>query len=150
MSYELSIEICGQGEDPNHRCHWGFMINRPAEYFGDLLHVRVIDLDRLWYQFEYRSGSSLDDLQAVGKCKIADLTLQQRQEAIELIKAEKAPIDGKRRCQDWVFDTLISLEVEDLVPPGTAEFWKGMIGKPAKEVRLSCGVGWTSFNQSYG
>ncbi|KAJ9303236.1 hypothetical protein DTO271G3_610 [Paecilomyces variotii] len=146
MSYEFSIEICGQGEDPNHRCHWGFMINQPAECFGDLLHVRVIDLDRLWYQFEYRSGSSLDDLQAVGKCKIASLTPEQRQNAIELIKAEKAPVDGKRRCQDWVFDTLISLEVEDLVPSGTAEFWKERIGNSAKEVRRACGRNWRGFD----
>jgi hypothetical protein len=146
MAYELSIEVFGLGEDPNHRCHWGFMIHQAPQAFGDLLHVRVIDLDRLWYQFEYRSGAQLGTMQAVGKCKITNLTPQQRQKAIEVIKAEKAPTDGKRRCQDWVFDTLLSLEAEELVPSGTSALWQRMVGKPASEVQLAVGAAWTSFS----
>lgn len=144
MAYELSIEIFGEGDDPNHRSHWDFMIRQPPQIYGDLLHVRVIDLDKLWYQFEYRSGTKLATMQAIGMCKIADLDSRQRQQAIEVIKAEKAPTDGKRRCQDWVFDTLISLEAEELVPPRTSEFWKQMVEKPAKEVEKAVKANWTS------
>jgi hypothetical protein len=59
MAYELSIEVFGLGEDPNHRSHWGFMIHQAPQALGDLLHVRVIGLERLCCQFEYRSGAQL-------------------------------------------------------------------------------------------
>jgi hypothetical protein len=146
MSYQLSVEVYGSGEDPNHRSHWGFMINQPSSSIGDLLHVRVIDLEKLWYQFEERYGTNVVSMQAVGMCKIADLTPKQRQDAIAIIKKEDAPRDGKKRCQDWVFDTLISLEAEELVPSGTSEFWKGMVGKPARVVAQACGTKWIRLN----
>lgn len=50
-----------------------------------------------------------------------------------------------RRCQDCVFDTLISLEIEELVPSGTSEFWKGMVGRSAVEVAEAYGMQWTAF-----
>lgn len=28
-----------------------------------------------------------------------------------------------------MFSTLLSLEVEELVPTGTSEFWKGLVGR---------------------
>lgn len=145
MNYQLSIEVFGNGEDPNHRSHWGFMINQPPSLTGDLFHVRIIDLTRLWYQFEPRYGTNIASMQAMGMCKIADLTPKQRLDAIEIITKEPAPRDGKRRCQDWVFDTLISLEAGELLPSGTSEFWKGMVGKPAREVAQACGAKWTRF-----
>jgi hypothetical protein len=120
--YELSIEIFGAGEDPQHRSHWGFVIHRPSALVGDLLHVKVIDLDRLWYQFEPRMSTPLRTMQAVGKVKLGDLSEQQRQHAIQVITSSPAPRDGKKRCQDWVYDTLLSLEVEELVPSGTCHF----------------------------
>ncbi|PWY92371.1 hypothetical protein BO70DRAFT_357489 [Aspergillus heteromorphus CBS 117.55] len=147
MSHQLSIEVFGTGEDPNHRSHWGFMIHRPPNRTGDLLHVRLLDLDRLWYQFEARLGTDLLTMQAVGICKIAELSAQQRHQAIEVIKNEPAPRDGRRKCQDWVFSTLIALEVEELVPPGTSEFWKSMVGRPARGVARAVGTNWTSFGR---
>jgi hypothetical protein len=70
MAYELSIEVFGTGEDPNHRSHWGFVIHRPSLLFGDLLHVKAIDLDRLWYEFDPRMGTPLVTMQALGMVKI--------------------------------------------------------------------------------
>ncbi|KAJ5653223.1 hypothetical protein N7490_000226 [Penicillium lividum] len=143
MQYQLSIQVFGTGEDPNHRSHWGFVIHQPPRTFGDLLHVRPVDMDKLWYEFEPRFGTDLDIMQALGLCKIGTLGSPQRRLAIEVISQEPAPRDGKRKCQDWVFSTLISLEVEELVPAGTSEFWKGMVGLPAKEVRRAVGGNWS-------
>lgn len=66
--------------------------------------------------------------------QIGDLSEQQRQQAIQFITSSPAPRDGIKRCQDWVYDTLLSLEIEELVPPGTCQFWKGMVGKSAQAV----------------
>lgn len=144
MEYQLSIQVFGAGEDPNHRSHWGFVINQPPSLVGDILHVRPIDLGRLWYEFESRFGTELPIMQALGMCRIATLSPQQRRLAIEVITNEPAPRDGKRKCQDWVFSTVIALEVEELVPAGTAEFWKGMVGLPAREVQRAVGEQWMS------
>lgn len=143
MAYQLSIEVFGTGEDPNHRSHWGFMIHQPPSTTGDLLHARLIDLYRLWYEFESRFNTNIVDMQALGLCRLAELTPQQRLQAIEVIKSEPAPRDGTRKCQDWVFSTLISLEVEELIPAGTSEFWQGMIGRTARDVAGSIGSEWT-------
>ncbi|KAJ5995017.1 hypothetical protein N7481_001994 [Penicillium waksmanii] len=146
MAYQLSIEVFGTGEDPNHRSHWGFMIHQPPNTTGDLLHVRLIDMYRLWYEFESRSNTDIVDMQALGLCRLAELTPQQRLQAIQIIKSEPAPRDGSRKCQDWVFSTLLSLEVEELVPDGTSEFWKGMVGRTAREVERSNGDRWTALD----
>ncbi|KAJ5609296.1 hypothetical protein N7528_009863 [Penicillium herquei] len=143
MQYNLSIEIFGTGEDPKHRSHWGFVIHQPPRTFGDLLHVWPIDIDKLWYDFEPRFGTELNIMQALGLCQISTLSSSQRRQAIEVISQEPAPRDGRRKCQDWIFSTLISLEVEELVPPGTSEFWKGMVGLPAKDVQSAVGANWT-------
>ncbi|KAJ5462762.1 hypothetical protein N7475_007706 [Penicillium sp. IBT 31633x] len=146
MAFNLSIEVFGPGDTPPHRSHWGFMINRPGNLeFGDLLQVQVIDAQRLWYGFAPRYATKIVDQAAVGMCKIAELTSQQRHEAIRVIEKEAAPRNGTSRCQDWVFDALLSLEIDELVPSGTSEFWKGMIGKPARDVAVACGTQWTAF-----
>lgn len=146
MEYELSIMISGPGEDPEYRSHWGFFIQEPTELFGDLLHVKVIDLDRLWYQFEPCTGTSIATAKALGMVKIGNLSAKQRQEAIRTISSEPAPKDGRKRCQDWVFDTLLSLEINELVPSGTCQFWIEMVGKSAKAVQEAAGTEWTNFS----
>ncbi|KAE8311602.1 hypothetical protein BDV41DRAFT_334651 [Aspergillus transmontanensis] len=145
MSYYLSMVISGEGKDPRHRSHWAFAIHQPAQVIGDLLHVRPIDLGRLWYEFEHRSDSDLILVDAIGLAKIADLDGSQRLQAISVIRDETAPKDGVRRCQDWVFSALIALEVEELVPAGTSELWKGLMGRTATEVEKAVGPKWTSF-----
>lgn len=144
MEYHLSIGVFGTGEDPQHRSHWGFVIHHPTCLIGDLLHVELLDLDTLWYEFEMRFKTDLAIRGAQGLSRITTLDPLQRNKAIEVIKSEPAPRDGQRRCQDWVFSTLIALEVEELVPPGTAEFWKSMIALPAREVRKARWDRWTS------
>lgn len=44
-------------------------------------------------------------------------------------------MDGKRGCQDWVLDVLVSLEVEGLVGEGTAGVWGALVGKDVEAVR---------------
>ncbi|KAF7592410.1 hypothetical protein BBP40_000258 [Aspergillus hancockii] len=145
MSYHLSLLISGEGKDPKYRSHWAFVIHHPPQAIGDLLHVRPIDIGRLWYEFEHRSDSDLILVDAIGLAKVADLDASRRLHAIEVIRAEKAPKDGVRRCQDWVFSALIALEVEEIVPAGTSEFWKGCMGRTATEVEGAVGTGWTCF-----
>lgn len=61
---------------------------------------------------------------------------------MEVIGSEPAPQGGRRRCQDWVLSTLISLEVEELVPSDTSERWEALVGKSAKEVASALGASW--------
>ncbi|KAL4788291.1 hypothetical protein BJX76DRAFT_353321 [Aspergillus varians] len=144
--HELYIPISGPGLTPQSRSHWSFLIRTPQAPYGDLLHVQAIDLKRLWYQFDSREGIDLSTLQAEGMVKITDLSGEQRRRALSVIRAEAAPRDGKRRCQEWVVDVLVSLEVEELVPDGTAEVWSGFVGRGMGEVRgVMGGVGrWVS------
>ncbi|KAJ5241328.1 uncharacterized protein N7469_002919 [Penicillium citrinum] len=100
MAYQLSTEVFGTGEDPNHRSHWGFMIHQPPNTTGDLPHVRLIDMDRLWYGFESRLSTNIVGMQALGLCQLAELTPRQRRQVIDVIKSEPASRDGRRRCQD--------------------------------------------------
>lgn len=146
MAYHLSIEVFGSGEDPNHRSHWGFMIHQPPNTTGDLLQVGLADLYRLWYEFESRSNTDIVDMQALGLCRLAESTPPQRRQVTQVIKSEPAPRDGSTKCQDWVFSTLLSLEVEELVPDGTSEFRKGMVGRTAREVERSIGDRWTALD----
>ncbi|KAJ5803940.1 uncharacterized protein N7518_000243 [Penicillium psychrosexuale] len=146
MAYNLSIEVFGSGDSPTHRSHWGFMINKPGNLeFGDLLQVEVVDSDRLWYGFAPRYATKIIDKAAVGMCKLTDLTSQQRHDVIKTIEKVPAPKNSIGLCQDWIFDALLSLEIEEFVPSGTSAFWKGMIGRPAREVAAACGTQWTAF-----
>ena len=62
------------------------MINKPGNLeFGDLLQVEVIDANRLWYGFAPRYATKIIDKCAMGMCKIADLTSDQRREVITVI-----------------------------------------------------------------
>ncbi|KAI9368800.1 hypothetical protein BJX61DRAFT_197232 [Aspergillus egyptiacus] len=143
MAFELLVQICGAGLTSHSRSHWSFVIREPGAPVGDLLHVKVIDFRRLWYQFDAREGVEIATMQAEGMAKVVQMTAEQRQQIVAMIRAEPAPRDGKRRCQEWVVDTLISLEVEELVPEGTSELWSDLIGKRAEEVGKATGADWT-------
>lgn len=71
-------------------------MHQPSQVFGDLFHVKVIDIGKLWYEFDTRTGTPLATMQAVGKVKIANLTASQRQAAINVISSEKPPRGGVR------------------------------------------------------
>lgn len=141
--YHLSVEVFGNGENPRDPSHWAFVIHQPPSASGDLLHVRVLDPTKGFFQFESRYGSRIRTQQALGLGYIALLTPEQRRTVIEIISKEEAPKNDNRNCQDWVFSALLSLEIEELVPPGSSEFWKGMINKPAREVAAALGGNWT-------
>ncbi|KAL4970757.1 uncharacterized protein BDV14DRAFT_1749 [Aspergillus stella-maris] len=136
-THELYIPISGPGLSPQSRSHWSFLLRTPGATYGDLLHVQVIDLAKLWYQFDAREGIDLSrrSLQAEGMVKIADLTAEQRRRAIAVIRGEAAPRDGKRRCQEWIVDALVGLEVEELVEGGMAERWNKFVGWRAEDVK---------------
>ena len=40
----------------------------------------------------------------------------------------------KDRCQDWILSCIISLEVEEIVPEGTAQWIGSLIGLPSAEL----------------
>ncbi|KAH8435057.1 uncharacterized protein LDX57_012686 [Aspergillus melleus] len=142
MFFQLCIRAIGNGDDPNHRSHWGFIFYTPGEDYGDLYHVQVIDLPRLWYQADTRQAVNIKEQQAVGMCRIALLDTRLRAHAVQVIQGEPAPRDGKSRCQDWTVQVLISLEAEELVEPGTAETWSKRVGMKAKDLAEDCGNDW--------
>ncbi|KAL4993784.1 hypothetical protein BDV10DRAFT_189673 [Aspergillus recurvatus] len=134
-THELYIPISGLGLTPTSCSHWSFLLRTPGASYGDLLHVQPISLSPLWFQYDAHEGIDISSLQAEGMVKIADLTPEQRRQVVKIIRSEPAPRDDKRRCQEWVVDVLVSLEVEELVSPGTAGVWGGLLGMPAREVR---------------
>ncbi|KAL4800221.1 hypothetical protein BDV19DRAFT_384581 [Aspergillus venezuelensis] len=117
MAYQLSISIFGPGT--SERAHWGFVIHAPPAEYGDLLYVREIDAARNWFQYE---------------------------PLMSIISKEPAPRGGTKRCQDWVVDALVSLEIEELVADGTAQVWTDRVGKPTKDIKRGVGAAWTSLN----
>ncbi|KAL4919928.1 hypothetical protein BDW62DRAFT_178020, partial [Aspergillus aurantiobrunneus] len=128
-THELYIPISGPGLTPQSRSHWAFLLRTPNSTYGDLLHVQLIDIPRLWYQFDSREAIDLCTLQADGMAKVTDLTAEQRRRLLAVVRREPAPRDGKRTCQEWVVDALVALEVEELVPEGTAGVWGGLVGR---------------------
>ena len=59
-----------------------------------------------------------------------------------VVRGEKVPGDGAERRQDWVLRVVVGLEVEGLVPVGTAEVVEGCVGWCAGEVREVVGERW--------
>jgi hypothetical protein len=129
MSFELTITVFGPGTNPQARSHWGFLIYRSGQEIGDLLHTRLLDNDRLWFQFEERSGVDLVSNQTQGRVRLAMLSDEQRPAAKKIIATEPPPRDGVKRCQDWVFDTMISLEAEEIVESGNIRVCQRPCGK---------------------
>jgi hypothetical protein len=78
-----------------------------------------------------------------GSFVVASLTQEQVKAAEKVTREEQAPIDGSERCQDWVLRTIISLEAEELVPPGTATWIEGLVGKSDEALAQAVGQRWT-------
>ncbi|KAL2217699.1 hypothetical protein M432DRAFT_451937 [Thermoascus aurantiacus ATCC 26904] len=148
-TFELSIGIFRDRTDPDDESHWGFIIHQPPNTWGELLHVELPDKNKRWlFQFETREVV-LPSNHSVGKCKIANLTPTERSKAVQVMKNEKAPKDGKKNCQDWVINVLLTLMDTDgdgnkkLVPEDTAEIWEGLRGKSVQEIKKKAGDAWT-------
>ncbi|KAF2171472.1 hypothetical protein M409DRAFT_18589 [Zasmidium cellare ATCC 36951] len=140
----LSIVVYGPGTDPNHRSHWTLAIHRRNDEYGVLLHVNVIDLSRLIYQFDIRRDVLLHSRSSEGSFVVAQLGQNTIRRVIALISEEPAPRDGVERCQDWVLRAMISLEAEEIVPAGTSEWVSRLIGHSAEEVARAVSTRWSS------
>ncbi|KAL4778058.1 hypothetical protein BJX76DRAFT_363087 [Aspergillus varians] len=99
----------------SERAHWGFTIHKAPNDFGDLL-----------------------------QCAPNRHRHVQRAQVGSILEGEKPPV-GVGKCQDWVVDALVALEVEELVPDGTAA-WSGRIGKETGFVRAGVGGDWVALN----
>jgi hypothetical protein len=143
MTYELSLLIDGPGSDPNHRSHWSFLLHRPGSTYGTIMHVELLDLSRLWYQCEERTGAPLSVPATEGRVRITkDLSEAQGAQVKRVVAGVGAPRDGRKRCKDWCLDVVVELEVEGLVEAGCAEWVGGLVGLPAKEVKGRVGREW--------
>lgn len=140
--YSLSIVVDGPGTDANHRSHWTFAIHHNAAETGIIMQVQVIDLSKLIYQFDERTGVDIRSKGSEGSFAVASLTHEQMQHAVRIIREEPAPRDGVERCQDWVLRTIISLEAEELLAPGASAEIESLIGKPATTVAQQVSERW--------
>ncbi|KAL4916854.1 hypothetical protein BDW62DRAFT_202346 [Aspergillus aurantiobrunneus] len=146
MTYTLSITIAGPGT--TERAHWDFTIHKPAAPFGSLLHVRLLDStnpNKHSFIFENREGHGLSEQDAWGLVPLAQLDGVQRAAVVSVLEKEKPPV-GVGRCQDWVVDALVALEVEELVPDGMARAWSARIGRVTVCIREEVGEGWLALN----
>jgi hypothetical protein len=99
-------------------------------------------LSRLIYQFDERRGVDIRNRGSEGSFKVASLTQEQARQAAKLIREEPPPRDGVERCQDWVLRAIISLEAEEVVPPGTSADIETLVGKAATAVAEQVGDRW--------
>jgi hypothetical protein len=97
--YTLSIGVYGDGEDPNHRSHWGFLIFSPGSEVGNLLHVQLISLQGLIYQFETRSGHPLESQTCEGRVLLGYIESTKYNQVVKIISEEPAPRNNKVRTQ---------------------------------------------------
>jgi hypothetical protein len=115
---------------------------------GNILNVQLIDLPRLIYQYDERRGVAIRSKSSEGSFTIASLTQEQVRPVEKVIREEQAPKDGVERCQDWVLRTIISLEAEELVPPGTSAWIERLVGQSAQVLARSVGERWTTTESS--
>ncbi|KAF1977742.1 hypothetical protein BU23DRAFT_371282, partial [Bimuria novae-zelandiae CBS 107.79] len=141
--YTLSIGVYGDGENPNHRSHWGFLIFSEGNQVGNLLHVQLISLQGLIYQFETRSGVPLESQTCEGRVLLGYIESTKYNQLVKIISDEPAPRNNKDRCQDWTLECVIALEAEELLPAGTSNWVQGFVGKPSKDVAAAAGGRWT-------
>ncbi|KAM0721993.1 hypothetical protein Q7P37_002919 [Cladosporium fusiforme] len=141
-SHILSIVVQGPGTNSDHRSHWSFIIHQPTADCGILLDVQIIDLNKLIYQHDERSGVDIRSKGSEGSFAVATLAQEQKRQALKVIREEPAPKDGVEKCQDWTLRAIISLEAEELVPSGTSAWIETLVGQPATDVARAVGDKW--------
>ncbi|KAF3902819.1 hypothetical protein AA313_de0205791 [Arthrobotrys entomopaga] len=142
LTYDLCIVVYGDGANPApwQGSHWAIGIHVTGDYErGDLFQVLVLDDVRKWYHFDKRENDFL--LNAMSE---ATLSPEQKREVVSLISQEPAPRDGKKGCQDWVIECLLTLETQDseLIPAGTVDFVSGLLRMPTADVAKQAGERW--------
>lgn len=141
--YALSIVVYGPGTDRNHPSHWAFAIHDSNLSRGWLLHVSLLDLQRLIYQFDSRRDVEIRSRSSEGSFVVGYLRQEHIRQAVEIISTEPAPRDGVETCQDWILRAVISLEAEEILPPGTSDLISRFVGQPAAVVARAVGERWT-------
>ncbi|ORY14749.1 hypothetical protein BCR34DRAFT_211001 [Clohesyomyces aquaticus] len=131
-----------RGDDPNNRCHWSFVFHDAGAEIGNLFQVLVIDLDRLCYQFDRRDGVDILNPTSEGRFEVVTIRASRYRHATAILKKEPSPWNGTDRCQDWTVNCLIALEVEEMIPPGTAQWVNELVGKSATELAHVLGCRW--------
>lgn len=99
-NYALSIVVYGPGIDPNHRSYWAFAIHEIGAGSGALLHVSLLDLQRLIYQFDSRRDVVIRSRSSEGSFVVGSLKQEHVRQAIEIISREPAPRNRVERYQD--------------------------------------------------
>lgn len=107
-----------------------------------MVHVDLLDRGKLWYQLDRRNGVSVLSASAEGYFTIISMNASQYSQVYSVISREDPPRDGVSRCQDWVFEAVLSLEAEDLVPDGTSAWIESLVGKSSSELALTLRDRW--------
>ncbi|KAF2792385.1 hypothetical protein K505DRAFT_326193 [Melanomma pulvis-pyrius CBS 109.77] len=131
----LYIVLEGDGLTPENRSHWSFAFHRPDSHIANVLQVLLLDDLRLLYHFDRRDGVPFPVPGAQGAVRLAELSASEYSRAQHLISKEPPPRDGKERCQDWVLNCVVGLEVEGILEGGSAELVGGLVGLSAQAVK---------------
>ncbi|GKZ66560.1 hypothetical protein AnigIFM50267_000424 [Aspergillus niger] len=129
-TYILSVNIYGKGnpDREDRPTHWGIMIYKSWDTMGDIYHVRKN------FDFYYNTQSrSVESTGLYGRSEVTQLSSSRRLEAHQILESygnnDKHLPDVGQNCQDWVVGALGSLERANLVPKGTAGYWREQTGK---------------------
>ncbi|KAF2273263.1 uncharacterized protein EI97DRAFT_346634, partial [Westerdykella ornata] len=148
-TYTLAILITGRGDAPPHRSHWSFTLfpslppSPPTLHLATLLEVTPLSLTPLIYTFSKRTGADILPLVSEGYVVLTCcLTREEAKKAEGVIEKEKAPRNGTDRCQEWVVDCVVGLEVEGLVADGVSALVGSCVGKTSEEVERDVGWRW--------
>lgn len=146
--YQLSLVIDGPGTSAESPSHWSLALHKAPPSLCTILQVLVLEeiSQRKIYGFSRHNGVDIYNMDSVGRVLLVE-TLPARDygRTLGIIEKEPPPQNKKGEkdnSQNWVVDVLISLEVEELVPAGTAEMVGGWIGRSAEEVRIAAGDQW--------
>ncbi|KAF1955274.1 hypothetical protein CC80DRAFT_493198 [Byssothecium circinans] len=141
-TYSLYIILEGTGESQTHRSHWSFTFLHPNSPLANIHQVLLLDDTRLIYHYDRRDGVPYPIPGSEGELLLARLTASQAFLAQDVISREPPPRNGVDRCQDWVLNCVIALEVAELVEPGASEVLGACVGLDAGSVRKRFGGEW--------
>ncbi|KAF2638186.1 hypothetical protein P280DRAFT_551345 [Massarina eburnea CBS 473.64] len=141
--YELYIVLEGLGHSEHHRSHWSFAFHYPGTLLANVHQVLLLNDTRRFYHYDRRDGVPHPTPGSEGKVLLARLTVNQCTSAQEIISRELPPRNGKDRCQDWILNCVIALEVAELIEPGASEFLGGCVGLDAATVLARFDAQWT-------
>ncbi|KAJ6121491.1 hypothetical protein N7512_003956 [Penicillium capsulatum] len=142
LIYGLSINIYGRGDAKlgDGPSHMGIAIYENGSSTCEMHHIRNPTDEDFIYD---PRPQPLEDPVLKGRCELASLSSEQKQEAASLISAfgndqSNIPEFGVGNCQDWVAATVGMLEKAGVVLPGEEPFWKSMVNRNSEEMKQEC------------